>query len=639
MPEPITLARSSTIRATLAQILGWLIAVAFIAPSQIHYIREMARSGGGWFGWLFAIGLDSTLFFVLLLAGPLFWFWSRRTNDKTARTYGFFDSWFGSATKPSAADDRADWRAWVLACLVAVASLVTSWGIAQTRVGGQLNLRFGDLPPAYHDEYSYLFQAKTFLAGRLSYPSHPTMPELFDQMHVVNEGRFASRYFPGTGAWMAPFLAAGHPYWGHWLAGAFSAMLTFWAGRELGGNGVGFLAGALTALSPGLGLFSNLLLAHHPTLVGLSLFVFLFLRMQRTGRTRDFVFCGCGLSFAMLCRPMTAAGVGLPFGIWQVIQLMRNANDSQIPMTLIDRLRRTLALGAPVAAGLIYLLFVNHAITGNAFVSPYQLYTDTYTPRHVYGFHNVARGETKLGPKVIDNYDRWAENLTLKLARHNLRDRYLAATHWTFSLPLLSGGAVVFLLLCCGKDRRWLLIPLAIISLFAVHVPYWFVGIMNWHYVFEAAPLWLLLFAGASVWLIGVWKQERRRLMPIWWTSLIAIQVAVTFGSTEPGSLHAAVNEAAFSRIRYEQFQQRISRLRSATTSKILLLVEADPADRSIDYVVNTPDLSGDLLRGRFRPGITDISQVHANFAAPEWECWVYRVKEQSLERLPMERR
>ena len=58
--------------------------------------------------------------------------------------------------------------------------------------------RFGDQPPAYHDEFSYAFQAKTYLAKRLSSESHPTVARLFDQMHVVNEGRFASRYFPAS---------------------------------------------------------------------------------------------------------------------------------------------------------------------------------------------------------------------------------------------------------------------------------------------------------------------------------------------------------------------------------------------------------------------------------------------------------
>ena len=142
------------------------------------------------------------------------------------------------------------------------------------------------------------------------------MPELFDQMHVLNEGRFASRYFPGVGLWLAPFLAIGHPYWGQWLAGGLTAFFIFWAGRELAGNRVGLTAGLLTALSPGMGLFSNLLLSHEPTMAALAVFLFAFVRFMRTGRASDALWAGCGLSFAMLCRPMTAAGFGLPFGVW-----------------------------------------------------------------------------------------------------------------------------------------------------------------------------------------------------------------------------------------------------------------------------------------------------------------------------------
>jgi hypothetical protein len=175
-------------------------------------------------------------------------------------------------------------------------------------VSAAVGSRFADLPPAYHDEYSYLFQAKTFLAGHLSFPSHEA-PRLFDQMHVLNEGRFASRYFPGTGMWMAPFVACDRPYWGHWFAGALTAFLIFWTGRELGGDGAGLVAGFLTAVSPGMALFGNLLLAHQPTLMGLSLFLMAFIRLRNRARIGYALLAGIGLTFAMLCRPMTAAGL------------------------------------------------------------------------------------------------------------------------------------------------------------------------------------------------------------------------------------------------------------------------------------------------------------------------------------------
>jgi hypothetical protein len=632
MPESPRSNGPSPCRIVFAQIVGWVIAVALTAGPQIEYLRALSKEGIGPLGWLFGMGLDSTLFFVVLLAGPLFWFWPRFSVAVDSAKSSPTATWFGAATKPTRPDDRADTRAWVLAIAVGIASLVASVSISNRDVGGQLHLRFGDLPPAYHDEFSYLLQAKTFLDGRLSYPSHPTAPELFDQMHVVNEGRFASRYFPGTGAWMAPFLAFGHPYVGHWLAGAIAAMFTFWAGRELGGNGVGFLAGALTALSPGVALFSNLLLAHQPTLAGLSLFVFLFLRMQRTEHVLDFVGCGCGLAFAMLCRPMTAAGVGLPFGLWQLAWLTGGASATQNTLNLAARLRRTVALGLPLLAGMLILLVYNSTITGSALTSPYQLYTDTYTPRHVYGFNNVARGEKHVGPKVIENYDNWAENLTPKLALRNTRDRFVASTHWTLSLPLLAAAGAAFFLLFPGRDRRWLLIATGIISLFAVHIPYWFVGIMNWHYVFEAAPLWLILFAGVTQWLCDAWRQSGQRLLPIWWGSLVALSLLIAWTAYEPGTLRFAVDEVAYARIGYWKFDRMIDELSSQSAKPILLLIEGDPADKSIDYVTNDPDLSGRVLRGRFRPGNTQLDEVAGQF--PDRSIWLYRVKPQGLTRV-----
>ena len=64
-----------------------------------------------------------------------------------------------------------------------------------------------------------------------------------------------------------------------WLATALTAALVFAIGRELSNNGTGLLAGLLVALSPGIELFGNLILAHQPTLVGLGLFQWSFLRL------------------------------------------------------------------------------------------------------------------------------------------------------------------------------------------------------------------------------------------------------------------------------------------------------------------------------------------------------------------------
>ncbi|MCA8999609.1 MAG: hypothetical protein KDA80_21620 [Planctomycetaceae bacterium] len=477
--------------------------------------------------------------------------------------------------------------AWMMGAVVFFTTLLASrW------VGNQ----FAGLPPAYHDEYSYVFQAETYLAGRWSFPSFEPRPELFDQMHVLNEGRFASRYFPGVGAWIAPFLYWGDPWLGHQLAQALTALLAFWIGRELSCAGVGLLAGLLVAVSPGLLLFSNLLLAHHPTLVGLFLFLFCFLKWQRTSSVFLLTAAGVGLSYAMLCRPMTAAGFGLPFGVLffaRQFQAIRKAS-------VRDAVVHVLALGTPIFAGLCIAAYANAQITGSPWLSPYQLYTDTYTPRHVYGFNNRIRGEQNLGPKVLKNYDDWAENLTPSLAARNAASRMENSFRWTLGIIPLSLGLLVFVLSPGHGDSRWWQLLFATISLHLVHIPYWFTGIMGWHYVFESAPLLILLFAESTRRLMADDRTPTGRTMA--WTPILLLAVAVpsnlwTVSPLWPGRLPQGMAEIRFPREKYAVFHDRVDQLRDGTPAMVFVI--PDQADRHIDYVVNSPDLSADVLIGR----------------------------------------
>ena len=140
----------------------------------------------------------------------------------------------------------------------------------------------------------------------------------------------------------------------------------------------------------------------------------------------------------MLCRPMTAAGFGLPFGLWYA--WLATACSASCAKTTPTAARSPCSATARCvpwpgrwSLGLAALFLYNRAITGNGLFSPYQLYTDTYTPRHVYGFNNVERGQEQLGPKVLDNYDRWAKNLTPHLALAN-ESSAGASARWTLGL-------------------------------------------------------------------------------------------------------------------------------------------------------------------------------------------------------------
>ena len=258
-----------------------------------------ARQTGGGLSWLFNWNTDSTPFALLLFLLPVAWYW--RTGWKRTVEFLFAEE-----------KGLAQVRPWLPAAIVGLAALAGYVTIAERSLGeGVKGRRFGDLPPAFHDEYSYLFQTHTFLTGRARVEP-PAHAELFNQMHVLNEGYMASRYFPAVGAWLAPFVAVGHAYWAQWTAGVLSAVFVFLAARELGGNFCGLCAGLLIAISPGVRLFGNLLLAHHPTLLGLTGFLYCYLRFMKSRSVRWGFLAGCGLSFAMLCRPMSAAGFALP---------------------------------------------------------------------------------------------------------------------------------------------------------------------------------------------------------------------------------------------------------------------------------------------------------------------------------------
>lgn len=499
-------------------------------------------------------------------------------------------------------------------------------------------------PPAYHDEYSYLFQAQTFLAGRTWFPSFEPRPELFDQMHVLNLGRFASRYFPGVGVWLAPWVWLQNPWLGQALAQGLCAMLLVAIGIELRGLVCGLTAGTLCALSPGLTLFSTLLVAHHPTLLGLLTFLWAFLRLMRRPTPWCGLLAGAGLSYAMLCRPMTAAGFALPFGIWTLWYLASGGrrppqsaialdpHPAEPPTSSGGRRPPSLvvaSLALPLLAGFALLLWYSWTITGDPWLSPYQQYTDAYTPRHVYGFNNVLRGASHPGPHVVRNYDEWAVNLTPGLAAANTWRRLLASLRLTlgivpilFALVWLSSSIAVSFQR--GRPPRLdgpvALIAASILSLFAVHVPYWFVGIMEWHYVLEASPLWLLL-AGVVTHDLSTWSRAGGGRGPLGlWLGLLATAVAVNACHVPltsdadgtwwlwRGRLPQLMSEVGFARGRYEQVREQVEQLRRGRRS--VLLVIPDPADRSLDYVTNEPSLTADVLRVRVPPGEADPASL-----------------------------
>src|SRR5215831_16795129 len=91
------------------------------------------------------------------------------------------------------------------------------------------------------DEWSYLVQANIFSQGRLSVPSPPNR-EFFDHVHVVNNGRYYSKFPPGWPALLAIGVLFGVPRLVNPLLGAGTLLLLYAIGKKLYSPGLGLLA-------------------------------------------------------------------------------------------------------------------------------------------------------------------------------------------------------------------------------------------------------------------------------------------------------------------------------------------------------------------------------------------------------------
>jgi len=592
--------------------LSWI--VGLIVCLRFEYLRLVNAIDAGQV-WRFLVdwNIDKTPFEILLvIATPFVWRKAgglQASNDdsgsKSHRLHsGINQGSIADQSGPVVPSDRSDrWQLidWILVGGVMLCSVAIDVAISSVAVGPRATA-WGDLPPSYHDEYCYLFQAETFALGRTWLPSHAQVPEAFDQMHVLNEGRFASRYFPGTGLWLAPFVILGRPIFGYWLAGAVASGFLFACGRDLGGRITGAMAAICLAMAPGVALFSNLILAHHPTLMCLSIFLWSMVRLMRTGRIGLAIVAATSLAMAALCRPMTAAGIGLPFGVWLAAWAMRPSLASHLPAQ--RRWVVVAAMGLTITIFGCGLSLYNRSITGEMLVTPYQLYTDLHTPRHVYGFNNVVRGEQRLGPKVIESYDEWAVNLTVGRSLQNVGTRLLASSVWILGMIPLALSAVMFVSSVRQLDARWKCVGCSIVTLHLAHVPYWFTGILDWHYVFESVLPWCLVVGWAARGVIALPGRQSAR----WgWITAFALAAAVpSYVSIPPlwegRRIDTAIDSIAFSRLRYARLQRLLAPVVDRAESEgrgVLLLVRHSRNNVHIDYVTNSPTLDISVVRAR----------------------------------------
>ena len=178
--------------------------------------------------------------------------------------------------------------------------------------------------PNSPDEYDYLFEAKTFLAGRLWNPL-PPLPDLFAHVHLIFwYEKWVSLYPPGWPMLLAAVMGLRLP---PWLAGPLCGGVLLFAMLKLGqkrdGTLGGLLAVALVAFSPFFlfnagSYFSGISAA----MMGL-LFCWAALAFLEYPRWSNAICAGLALGMLGLIRSQNVVLSGLPFAVQFLLRARR----------------------------------------------------------------------------------------------------------------------------------------------------------------------------------------------------------------------------------------------------------------------------------------------------------------------------
>ena len=209
--------------------------------------------------------------------------------------------------------------------------------------------------PNSADEYGYIYEAETFLAGRLWNPL-PPHHEFFSFLHVFEkDGKWVSEYPPG---WPIILVASRLLYLPFWLAcpivGAVLLFAVWKLGRRQYGPLGGILAVSLVGISPFFLFNAASYFSVAPSATMGILFSWAMLEFLDGPNVSNALCAGAALGMVGLIRSYDAIVFAIPFAI-QFLRVARHRHYALAPCII--------AAGLPFLA---VLLLSQLAITGSA---------------------------------------------------------------------------------------------------------------------------------------------------------------------------------------------------------------------------------------------------------------------------------
>jgi hypothetical protein len=256
--------------------------------------------------------------------------------------------------------------------------------------------------PRVHDEFSYLLNAETLASRHVSSPA-PPLPEFFDTFHVLVHPIYASKYFPAQGV----FLAIGQKLTGYqpvglWLSSALACAAITWMLLVWLSPGWAALGGFLIVIQ--YGVFSYWSQSYWGGMVpalGGALVFGAIRRLWDSHSWRNSLWLGLGLVILATSRPLEGLIAVVPVGLVFLHHLSRGRGWVQRGFWI----ELTLPSALVLSAGALALGAYNHAITGSAFLTPYELHERQYQENSPFIFMPLRPKLTYSSPMLQFYYE------------------------------------------------------------------------------------------------------------------------------------------------------------------------------------------------------------------------------------------
>ncbi len=422
----------------------------------------------------------------------------------------------------------------------------------------------------------------------------PARPEFFRiPFVIVRDEMWFGKYPPGYPLVLAVGVLAGAPWLVNPLLGGLAVLLVFLAGRRLYDAPTGLVAAALLAISPFLMLQAGSMMSHVAALVWTLLALLAFEAVVRRGATWPALGCGAALGMLALTRSLTAAGIGLPIGIWLLL--------------LIARDRRNLRLAGLVAGGalpfVVALLTYNWLTTGSPFQTGYELWWD---------WDRIGFGEGISRDRNYTLYEAW-DNM-----KSNAGDLSMYLFGWPARLSVVPAVAAAAMAIYRAivwwrrpaqrpglRERHantWdLFLAGTVVSLIGVHIIYWTDGQMYGpRYYFEIVGALALLTSRGLI-LVATILAGRIRRAGLQRSTAQAAALTVVMLVVMLLSLHSARN---FSQDRFDEFRDwyginrdGLETVDAAGITNAIVFVKIETwSEYAPFFLESAPGLDGDII-------------------------------------------